>query len=300
VLLVLAALIFLGGTVLAGSAQLNELTPAQEEARRASFDPVTGDYVCQQQGTVTYCAYAGYEGWIPEWASQVGPVLALIPEAVATRPLEIRQQIPYFNDGEELPQVGDIAAGMWWSRRPYDSSLVAHPLGMSLAAAGWAVGFPADELPVRVTVVDNELVTEPVDDPTAVDPDELQYRSCQADGQARAVAALWYATQTSPESAEGLRFLISDQRHEGLAASENIAIDLGYRQPASSVIYFRKEALIALDLGRLPSDEVRDTLTARWNQVADPSTTTEEIAGWFGLSVQSFDPRPELDTIPCP
>src|SRR3990172_5333679 len=87
------------------------------EARQASFDPVTGDYVCQQQGTVTYCAYAGYEGWIPEWAAQVVPVLALTPEAVATRPLEIRQQVLYFDDDEDLPQIGDIAAGMWWSRR---------------------------------------------------------------------------------------------------------------------------------------------------------------------------------------
>jgi hypothetical protein len=300
VLLVLAALIFLGGTVLAGSAQLNELTPAQEEARRASFDPVTGDYVCQQQGTVTYCAYAGYEGWIEEWATQVGPVLAQVPEAAAARPLEIRQQVPYFYDDEELPQVGDIAAGMWWSRKPFDSSFVAHPLGMALAAAGWAVGFPADELPVRVTVVDDELVTEPVDDSAAVDPDELSDRSCRSDGQARAVAAMWYATQVSPQAAQGLNFLVSGDRYGGMPEDANFAIDIGYRQPASSVIYYRKEALVALDLGRLRSDEVRDRLAARWNEVRDPSTTTEEIAGWFGITVPEMSGTDNLGTIPCP
>jgi hypothetical protein len=226
--------------------------------------------------------------------------LAQVPEAAAARPLEIRQQVPYFYDDEELPQVGDIAAGMWWSRRPYDSSLVAHPLGMALAAAGWAVGFPADELPVRVTVVDDELVTEPVDNPAAVDPDELSYRSCRSDGQARAVAALWYATQASPQAAQGLNYLVSGDRYGGMPEDENFAIDIGYRQPASSVIYYRKEALVALDLGRLLSDEVRNTLAARWNQVTDPSRTTEDIATWFGITAPEMGGADEMGSIPCP
>ncbi|MGH8870880.1 MAG: hypothetical protein ACRDWS_02785, partial [Acidimicrobiia bacterium] len=300
VLSVGATLLLLGGAVLAATAQLTELTPAQEVARQAPFDPVTGDYVCEERGTVTYCAYAGYEGWIEEWAAQIGPVLASMPDEVSARSLQVRQQVTCFMDGEELPQAGDVMAGMWWSRRPYDTNYVAHPLGMALAAAGWAVGFPGNHLPIRVTVVNEEIAAEPVSDPASVDPDELQYRSCRSDGQARAVAALWNAAQATPQSAEGLRFLSSGDRYGGLGDNENFTIDLGYRQPSSSVIYYRREALVALDLSRLPADEVREMLGERWALVTNPSTTTEDLAGWFGIRVPGMTGTDDMGTIPCP
>lgn len=297
---VAAAVFLLGGAVLAGIAQLNELTPAEETARQAPFDPVAGNYICEDRATVTYCAYVGYEVWIEEWVAQIEPVLASMPEEVTARPLGVRQQIPYYLDGEELPQVGNVMAGMWWSRRPVDANYVSHPLGMALATAGWAVGFPDRDLPIRTTLVDDEIVAEPVDDPAAVDPDELHYRSCRADGQARAVAAMWYAAQATPESTAGLEFLTSGERYGGIPTGENVVLDLGYRQPSSSVIYYRKEAIVALDLDRLPADQVRDTLTARWEEVTDPSTTTEELATWFGITVPEMSDADQMGTIPCP
>jgi hypothetical protein len=296
-----AVVLLLAGIVLAGLVQLAELTPSEEAARQARYLPVTADYVCDQRGTVTYCAYPGYEGWIDEWAAQVEQVIASIPSEAAARPFEIHQQVPYFNDDDSsTEQAGDIRAGMWWSRRPVDASLVAHPLGMALATAGWAVGFPTEDLPVRIGVVDDEVVAEAVDDPAVVDPDEIYYRSCQSDGQARAVAALWFAANASPASAEGLRFLASGQRYGGVSDDENFAIDLGYRQPASSVIYFRKDAQLALALFDVPAIAIGDTLALRWDEVTDPATAAEELADWFGLSVTQMSPADHMDSIPCP
>jgi hypothetical protein len=297
-----AVIVLLAGTVFFGLSQLAELTPAEEAARQALYNPTTADYVCEQRGTVTYCAYSGYEAWIDEWAAQVEPVIASIPGDIATGPIEVRQQIPYFNDDDaDFPEPrGDIRAGMWWSRRPFDSSLVAHPLGMALAPAGLAVGLPTDDLPIRITVADGEIVAESVDDPADVDPEDLQYRSCLAGGQARAVAALWYGAHASPEAAEGLEFLSSGDRYGHVGENENFAIDIGYRQPASSVIYFRKEALTALDLFALPPDDVGNTFAQHWTEVTDPARTTEELAGWFGLSVPEMGDTDDMGSIPCP
>jgi hypothetical protein len=298
------AIILLAGVGWAGTAQLRELAPAEEAARRAPYDPVTGDYVCEQRSTVIYCAYRGYEAWIEEWAAEVEPVLALLPEQMAHRPLEIRQQVPYYEglyESEDLlPIEGGVPAGMWWSRQPYDSDLVAHRLGMALGAAGWAVGFPNELLPIEITIVDEEIVAEP-GDPATTDPEFLSYRECASNDQGRAVAALWYATQSSPQSLEALRFQTSGERYGGgLSPKDNFAIDLGYRQPASSVEYLRREALVALELDRLPRHEVATAFASRWDQLIDPVTTTDEVAGWFGLSVPEMNRDVDSGTVPCP
>lgn len=293
-------LVLLAGVVWVGMAQLAELTATEEATRRSRYIATTGDYVCQQRDTVTYCAYSGYEGWIDEWAAQIEPVLAMVPNQIAARPLEIRQQVPYFaDDGEDLAPAGDLTAGMWWSRRSYDSSLVAHRLGMALAAAGWSVNLPTRSLPTESEVIDGEIVVTPFD-PATGDPEEMQLRACHSNGQARAVAALWYAIQSSPEAVEALRFQTSGERYGGLRPQDNTSIDIGFRQPSSTVAYFRREALVALDLHELPPNEVSRTLSDHWDELTDPGTTTEDIASWFSVSVPEMNPADDSWTIACP
>jgi hypothetical protein len=301
ILAIATSLLILGGVIWAGSAQLAGLTPAEEVDWEAQYLAKGGDYVCEQRANVTYCPYQGYEGWVDEWAGEVESVLALAPAQATQRPLEIRQQIPYFvDDDEELPPAGDLTAGMWWSRGPYDSYLVAHRLGMALGVAGWAVGLPTHQFPIKSEVVEGELVARPFD-PNTDDAAEVQLRACSSDGQGRAVVALWYATQSSPESREALEFQVSGERFGHLSPQDNTAIDIGYRQPSSAVVYFRREAQVALELSRLPASEVGATFEARWDQATDPTTTTtEDVAAWFGVDVPGMGDADDSWTIPCP
>ena len=293
------SLLILGGVIWAGSAQLAGLTPVEEVAWESQYLAGSGDYVCEHRGSVTYCAYQGYEGWINEWAGEVEPVLALAPAQATQGPLEIRQQVSYFVDGEELPPAADLTAGMWWSRGPYDSYLVAHRLGMALGVAGWAVGLPTHQVPIKSEVVEGELVARPFD-PNTDGAAEMQIRACSSDGQGRAVVALWYATQSSPESREALEFQVSGERFGGLSPEDNTGIDIGYRQPSSAVLYFRREAQVALELSRLPTSEVGAAFEARWDQATDPTTTTEDVAAWFGVDVPGMGDADDSWTIPCP
>lgn len=285
---------------LAGVAQLQVPGPVDEAVRRAAFMPAGGDYVCQSRGMVTYCAYRTYESWIEEWAAQIEPVLALLPSDVSARPLEVRQQVSYFVDEDALPQEGDIRTGLWWSRQPTDEMDISHPLNLSLAAAGWAVGLPTHEQLVVRTTVGDQLVVEELVDLSSVSSDKnVNYQGCSSHGQARALAALWYATQASVESIEGLRFQISSVRYQGVLPNENLAIDLGYLQPSSSVWYFRREAHVAMTMADLPASQVAGTLARRWSEVTDPSTTTEEIADWFGVRVPAMDMPDDSWMLPC-
>ncbi|MEX0700246.1 MAG: hypothetical protein WD651_15510 [Acidimicrobiia bacterium] len=287
-------------SALAGSAQLQEPTPAEEATRRAAYIPTSGDYVCQKRGLVTYCAYRTYVPWIEEWAAQIEPVLALVPSEASDRPLEVRQQVSYFVDEDVLPQEGDIRTGLWWSREPLDQMDIAHPLNLSLAAAGWAVGLPTHEQLVVTSMDGEELVVEKVDDPSSVSPDgNVRYQGCSSHGQARAVAALWYASQASVESIQGLRFQVSPERYQGVSPNENLGIDIGYLQPSSSVAYFRRETHVALAMAELPPSQVAGTLARRWSEVTNRATTTEEIADWFGVRIPAMTTPDDSWMLPC-
>ena len=253
----------------AGTTQLRELTSVEEATRRAPYLPASGDYVCEERGTLTLCAYHGYEAWIDEWAAQIEPVLALVPPEVAGRPLEVRQQVTYFVDEDVLPQEGDIRTGLWLSRAPVDAALIPYPLNLSLAVAAWSVGLPTG--------------TE---------------SPCFASGQGRAVAALWYAIQASPESAEGLRILVDPAPYRR-PVSENFPVPLGYLQPAFGVRYLRSDAEAALAIARLPQPQVAETLAQRFSEVTDPATTGEEVAAWFGISWPRLTPWDDTEDQVC-
>lgn len=291
-------LILLGAVIWVGAAQLGGLTSAEEAEWESQYLPPTADYTCDQRGSVNYCAYQGYGPWIDEWAAEVEAVLELVPGEAAARSLEVRQQIPYFVDEEELASVADIATGMWWSRRAYDGSLVPHRLGMSLATAGWAVGFPTERLPIESGSSDTPGAE--VVDPVTGDQYLVQAFGCSSHGQARAVAALWYAIQSSSESREALEFQVSGERFGGLSPQDNVEIDIGYRQPSSTVAYFRREAIVALELDEMPVADVATTFEGRWSELTDPRTTTEDVAGWFGVEVPAMGPAFGSGNASCP
>lgn len=265
-----AAIAMLALAAWVGTAQLRELTPAEGATRRSPYLPATGDYVCEERGALTLCAYHGYESWIEEWAAQIEPVLALVPPEVAGRPLEVRQQVTYFIDEDVLPQKGDIRTGLVWSRRPVDSEGIAHPLNLSLAIAAWGVGLPTG--------------TE---------------GQCSASGQGRAVAALWYAIQASPEAAEGLRLLVDPAPYR-LPISQDFPVPVGYLQPSSGVSYLRSDAEAAMAIARLPQPHVAETLAQRFTEVTDPATTGEEVAAWFGIPWPQLTVWDDTEEQACP
>jgi hypothetical protein len=70
--------------------------------------------------------------------------------------------------------------------------------------------------------------------------------------------------------------------------------------PASSVEYFRREAMVALELDQLPRSDVAEIVSDRWGELTNPQTITDDIAGWFGVEVPEMGSVFESGTVACP
>lgn len=116
-----------------------------------------------------------------------------------------------------------------------------------------------------------------------------QGEQCQAYGQARAVAAVWLAAASLEDGDKAL-----DRAIDAYPITFQ-AIDLPHH---TATEVFVADARLARDLLELPTSQVNNTLTSRWDEVVDPSTTSTQLAGWFDLTAPSR-PAIDLEMEPC-
>jgi hypothetical protein len=115
---------------------------------------------CSVRQGITYCAYPGYEPWIPLWEESVRPAVDALPAALRARVPRVEQTSIRWYLGDDAPA---IRPAMTWGH-PDQRTMLAEDVAI------WATGvrFPGNG------------------------------QGCDGRGQARTVVALWIIGQVSP------------------------------------------------------------------------------------------------------
>jgi hypothetical protein len=147
-------------------------------------------------------------------------------------------------------------------------------LGFSWNTEGWmarslaqALVRPALNIPIENTV----------------DLSECTMTTIGVSGQARGVVMEVVAATATPATEEDFRREVTALDRFGLL-EEAPSGPRGLSGP---------ETLLALQIVDLPREQMWAMLRARWGEVADPQTTTAELARWFDLPTPDIPPAPE-------
>ncbi|NUP77451.1 MAG: hypothetical protein HOV96_07875, partial [Nonomuraea sp.] len=175
-----------------------ELTVAHVDSRvrERYFGPDA--YRCTQRQGLTYCAFPGYEPWIPLWEQAVQPVVAALPAALRVRAPRVRQMSPTWRFADDS---GMIRPPMSWGH-PDQRRMLAEDV------AFWATGL-------------YDSATRHFDPSRRAGP-------CDVRGQARTVVALWLIGQVSPPEAR--RQLYVGHNQERLSGLDWGPAEIGYAE----------------------------------------------------------------------
>jgi hypothetical protein len=221
--------------------------------------------VCETSGSVRYCGYPASAPDFDEWRPPVEAVRALLPPDVAARSLDVRSRVPTvignsscgaqrFMTGlprevaarlqpeQVWPDDGQVHPGT--DRFPCGGERV-HGFFLAVQTGSWAVGLPAS-------------------------PHHFDER-CHADGQARAVAALWLGAAATPDGARILDDLTAE------AGGGDIAF-FGWNDPPMwGVRFTSSDARAARQLLDRPAADVKRFLSQNWAIVTDARTPSRAI-----------------------
>jgi hypothetical protein len=265
-----------GVVAVAGWAQTRPPSPDEVDEMVSYLTRPAEHQTCEQRADVRYCAYLPSRQLINEWEARVQGVLALVPPAVSERPIEVIQRIPTtIGNSGCAPQPFLVGLPEAVAHRltppavwPDDGHL--HPdLGNG--------SFPCDD---RAT---NELFTAVQAGAWAVGLPPAPHhedRRCTADGQARAVLALWLAAAATPDGAALLRDLSS----EGAASNGALTFDEWDNPPMWGAIYSASDAAVAVAMvEQRRASEIADVLHDDWPHWTDPATSSTDLAAHLGL-----------------
>ncbi len=271
--------------VLAGMAETRPVSAMERAALSARVLHPARFEVCRRSGSVRYCAFPGYAGWIPRWERVVQGVLADVPASVRDRGFTVRQFIWDFG--------GDVTPGL--VRAYYDADfgpLVRSALGSDAGVNpgtqwGRAAAGEAYDLGLALETASKMvgLATSPTSQPSAV-------MGCQAYGQARGVVSLWLAGESTP----GAGTVLAPQQaanpelqsEHGYIAYQGDATwwlsqDTGLAGGGSAPAFGYADAAYALQLMARPRAEVRSVIDAHWAELTDPSAPSSLVVRLLGL-----------------
>jgi hypothetical protein len=244
---------------------------------------------CTEIERARLCAYPEYD-FRSEWATVVEGVVAAVP-VKPTAPVRVVQRLFRRATEHISPSVVSRFTGgaprSPAERWPADGAV--HP------ELRWDPAGGTDHL-LAVDVA-QVLVGLPVDQ-------DERGRACTAADQARAVVALWLAGHGSDDARRSIAGLTG-----GEDFGEDLDLDgggLGYAAGLFPVVgveswlasydpgirWSVRDARVALKLLATNGDEVRRVLREHWDEVLDPSTTTDDLAAWFDI-----EPGPSIDEI---
>lgn len=246
---------------------------------------------CVTRTGVRYCTYPGAEDWVDDWAPATQAVLTQIPAQRRPTDLEVIQREPAW----PWTYLDEISAAIdpqvaWADDGRIHPSLILDTSRPDLTVA-WQTAATAVGLPPSVN---------------------WQHPSgCMAGGQARQVLSLLLAARSTPTTRSALRdkgTWIRQEAKERSPVSADTAWDystdtptaLGVRIPETDLVaaddVTRRDfiavagasgwgtdmlaavALLDVDRGQL------DTLiAARWDELVDPTTTTDQFLEWAGM-----------------
>ena len=234
---------------------------------------------CQRRGSVTYCAFAGFQARIDQWDSVVRSVLVRVPGHVGAQPLLIRQRVDAALITPESPvrnletlahSRSDFYQGAHEGRIVPVGTLWNHSeaLGSSQLLLGAAVASRIVGLPPVLPSIDSSDPAFP----------------CNA----RATVALWLAAQASPAAAKQLRQQVWDSEAGG---SVGQPVSLVWDVEDYDVGQWPwREAQYALMLLDRPASEVQEVLGRDWKVLTAAKTPSDVLAASFGLQKLEADP----------
>ncbi|MEO3863640.1 hypothetical protein [Acrocarpospora sp. B8E8] len=160
-----------------GELSMNDV---DQRVRERYFGPDA--HRCSGRQGITYCAYAGYEPWIPLWEKTIRPVVDALPAALRARAPRVEQTAWTWFFGHNLG-TPLVRPPMAWGH-PDQRTMLAQDV------AFWATGL-------------NDSATRAY----KAHPG----KGCDVRGQARTVVALWLIGQVSPPEQPRVLHVDGDQ-----------------------------------------------------------------------------------------
>lgn len=267
-------------TMVAGVAQSLPLS-GDDAARLASLVAEPHRHqTCRSDRGAEVCAYRGYEDYLDRALAHAAPVVAAVPTDIG--PVTFRQGF----DG--------------------DVSVLGPEVGRELERLASNGAAPADHLPLGYSTTEEGMVA--VRMTAALHAVGLPVRATPPGvplviaGQARGVVALWLAARGLPFE-EALRLA---QHHynpdDDTDDRTPTALDLGMAWPdpcisgPPPVAWSAQDLAAARALLALPDERVHRLLQARWDQLTDPATATDQLLVVAGL--EPIGPPDHVDALP--
>jgi hypothetical protein len=275
--LAIASVATLAITGVAAYGQTRPLSPADWAARDALVADPVGHQVCEERAGATFCHYPRYGPLVQWWLEPVAGVLTRLPDGVPPRDVVVRQRLrpfdfPHMPDdsrariqavlpslpapGSPPPDDGAATVNMHWRLDGHDDFALAWEV------ASGVVGLP--------------LVTAG------------QHRPCDGAGQARSVAALWLAAQSTPQAERAFEEALAQRVWRnpvggGRLVPRRYEPYSGLSELAGGVAFDAEDAATALAMLRRPAGEVAGALAPHWDRISDPSFGTAALAGELGI-----------------
>lgn len=247
-------------TVTGGLAQVQPRSGTIDADRAAATRQPSAIEHCQMVGRVSYCAFAGFDPWIKDWAEVTEAILRRVPPDVAARPPAVRQRVyaDGYPDQSRLTRPGDAPLEPPVADWRADDEAAGTP-GAITVGTRWGDGWSETGFSGRLA---HDLINPSGPGVSA----EL----CGAQG----VLIGWLAGQATAGTRAGLR-TIADNSREGIAF-----LEFGF--PAAITLDQSATDLVWTLLDR-PDDEVGRQVLASWGELSAPGTTVERAAQLFGV-----------------
>ena len=310
--------LFLGGTAALVLGTVGQLTPASASQRAelvALMEHPEDHQTCEERDGVTYCAYPAYIGWIDRWAAPIEGALEQVPVADRPDDLIVRQSFgSYFEGPVDVPEEvlerafrmkqrgrsddgpgTTIWTGVRWGRGATEGGFA---IGLALAVSMEALDFPATRAEMILTADESqrfrETVVPTIDEPfrdkamRMSKPGRREY-SCTTSLQARTLAAMWIAAQSTPATRAAVKSAVADQPYGLSIYDVNGKRRASYVGPFlplypeipppmwDRVTFGDAEFHYAARLLDRPDDEVGEILQSQWEELEDPTTLTSTI-----------------------
>ncbi len=278
------------GTVViaAGVGQVSAIDADAASARAELLNDPDVHQVCETVDGVSYCAYPETDENLGLWQDRTGAVLNHVPASVDHDGLVVSQRVPWISgntacapsqtldlietpirdrvsvsdawaaDGEVHP--GLAAEGAPCGGRSYSGLFTAVQVG------AWSVGLPPAEWGAGET--------------------------CQADGQARSVIALWLGAA----GGGGLGSYADDVT---VGAHGRVDFSDWDDRPTWGVDWHPSDLDAAIAVAGLPPSRVDEALRRHWDVLIDPTASSAELLALLELPSPTPIDGP-LDTCPAP
>lgn len=226
---------------------------------------------CQGDAGVRVCLYPGYRGWGDDHLAVARSVLSDVP--TGTRQLTLEQRPPRLLK-EAFPPHVVLDVNRQLAAAPGPDTVV---VGMTresgtgfdlrLAIGMWAVGGPAAPAAGE----------RRFDSPSELEGSHPPDVYCSVAGQARGTVALWLAVRDDAAARDELADLAA-------LAGDPVG-GAGYLVTAGGAVLSPQQALLAVDLARMPADVVTERVLENWDTFVSPGFDVARLAGELGVGL---------------